>query len=153
MAKPWRPKTISFEGGSNNPCRMWNLESKKEEDTVYFRLLDGVINNITASNVNEWVTVQQNGFLVLSVNSSGGSLTEFALEFSSTMPPPIADAENIPPPQFKMFFARVLNFQAVARFNSSLSILPAVSRQEGVIPTQPGQRNFKNFYTWQINVN
>jgi len=151
MAKPWRPKKAYFEGGSNQSCQIWNLETKREDDTVYYRLLDGIINNITASNINEWVEVQSNGFLILSVSCSGGSISSFELQFSTTMPEPIDDAENIPPAEFDIFFARISNGQALARFKEPLSVIPIVSRVDGVIPTQAGQRNFKNFYTWKIN--
>jgi hypothetical protein len=151
MAKPWRPKRASFEGGSNNSCRIWNIESKKENDRTYYRLIDGLLNNLTAANINEWVEVQENGFLILTVNSSGGSISSFDFEFSNTMPEAIVDSENIPPTTFQIFFAKVNNFKALSRFNKALTVLPVESRQQGVIPTQAGQRNFKNFYTWKID--
>lgn len=151
MSKPWRPKKINFKSGSTESCRIWNLEFKSEGDQRFVRLIDGLINNISASNINEWVEIQDDGFLILSIASSGGSLSSFSLEFSSVMPSPIGDSESLPPPQFDLFLAKVRSFSATSKFTKPLSIQPYLSRYIGKIPTVPAENNFTNFYTWQIN--
>lgn len=150
MAKPWRPKTISYESGSSRSCDIWNLQFKQEDDKYYVKLLDGLINNISCENAEEWVEIQESGFLVLSVNSSGGGVSSFTLEFSVTQPEAMIPLENLPPTNFKIFFAKIINYAALARFYKPLSVTALVSRSVSVVPTQPAGNKVLNFYTWKI---
>jgi hypothetical protein len=151
MNKPWRPKKIGFKSGSSDNCRIWNLGFKTEDDKRYVKLLDGLINNISAKNLNEWVEIQETGFLILNISSSAGSISEFSLEFSSTMPSPIGDEENLPPSQFGLFLGKISNYAVICKFTKALSIQPFRSRWIGVTPSSPAENNFVNFYTWAIN--
>lgn len=151
MSKPWRPKKINFKSGSSSDCRIWNMEFKSEGDSKFVRLVDGLINNMSASNIGEWVEIQENGFLILDISSSAGSISEFSLAFSNTPPDPIGDRESVPPSQFNLFLAKVSNFSAICKFTKALSVQPYLSRWVGATPSSPAENNFINYYTWKIN--
>lgn len=151
MNKPWTPKKATFVNNASTPCRIWNLESKNEGGLTYVRLVDGIINGMAPANLNAWVEIQENGFLFLNISSAGGVIQSYSLEFSNSLPEPIGSLENLPPTTFKIFFARINNFNAVSRYCKALSILPEVARIVSQPPSQPGEDNSIRYYSWKIN--
>lgn len=151
-AKTWRPKILTVENRGGESCKIWNLQISRNENDSYFAILeDGLINNISASNIGDEVSITENGFLNLSVTANGAAVSSFVLEFSQQPPAAIPDSEGVPVSSFGILLARVSGFAAIPNFCRSISAIPIVSRIEEKVPEAPGQLNTTNFYTWKIN--
>lgn len=141
-------------GGSN---RVWNHSTESDGDSHVVVFIDGMVNNITLTNVGEPIKLKTGkNYLFAVAKARGAVIEQVTMEVDSNLKKGrLLEAKDAPPSEVPVLIAMAVvdnDDITVTRLRFRNVICePLESRRASRKPPGPGEEAFIRYYSWKVS--
>lgn len=144
-------------GGSN---RVWNHSTESDGDSHVVVFIDGMVNNIVASNIGEDIQLRSGKNYIFAIASaSGGDIQQVRIIVDQNLRKGrLLEAEGAPPAEVPVMIAMAVvstvegeSTVEVTRLRyTNVVCTPVETRRKSRVPPGPGEEAFIRLYAWRV---